>query len=119
MFTSQPNSHDQQSIKTLQNTSMVDAFHEKTIAKANKFKAKNVQPNSASDPNEVQPNSKTILVTQPMSASITTNRQANEVVQSNLVGMFIKYGAPRFVHEGGIDPTQLGDVEYGSLPTLD
>jgi hypothetical protein len=33
--------------------------------------------------------------------------------------MFIKYGAPMFVHEGGIDPTQLGDVEYGSLPTLD
>jgi hypothetical protein len=33
--------------------------------------------------------------------------------------MLVKYGTPRFVHEGGIDPTQLGDVEYGSLPALD
>jgi hypothetical protein len=74
MFTSQPNLEDQQSTKKLQKTSMVDAFHEKTIAKANRSNVKNVQPNSASDPNEVQPNSKTIFVTQPMSASITTNR---------------------------------------------
>jgi len=74
MFTFQPNSHDQQSTKNLQNISMVDAFHEKTIAKANEFKVKNAQPNSTSDPNEVQPNSKAILVTQPISTSITTNR---------------------------------------------
>jgi hypothetical protein len=33
--------------------------------------------------------------------------------------MLVKYGTPRFVHEGGINPTQLGDAEYGSLPTLD
>jgi len=33
--------------------------------------------------------------------------------------MFVKYGAPRFVCEGGIDPTRLGDAEYGSLPAFD
>ncbi len=30
-----------------------------------------------------------------------------------------KYGAPRFVRESGIDPTQLRDVKYGSLLALD
>ncbi len=33
--------------------------------------------------------------------------------------MLVEYGAPRFVHEGGIDLTQLGDVKYGSLLALD
>jgi hypothetical protein len=54
-----------------------------------------------------------------MSACITTNRQANEVVQPNSIGMLVKYEALKFVHEGGIDPTQPSDVEYGSFPTLE
>jgi len=58
----QPNSQDQQSTEKLQDTSMVDAFHEETIAKANEFRAKNAQPYSTGDPNELQPNSKAILV---------------------------------------------------------
>jgi hypothetical protein len=74
MVKSQPNSQDQQSTKKLQNTSMVDAFHEETITKANEFKAKNAQPNSVGDPNEVQPNLKAILVTQPLLANITIGR---------------------------------------------
>jgi hypothetical protein len=32
---------------------MVDASHEKIVTKANEFTIKNVQPDSASDPNEV------------------------------------------------------------------
>jgi hypothetical protein len=33
--------------------------------------------------------------------------------------MLVKYWAPRFVREGGINPTQLGDVKYGSFLALD
>jgi hypothetical protein len=97
---------------------MVDASYEETFTKANEFTIKNVQPNSTSDPNEVQLNLELILVTQLVSTNITTNRQANKVVQPNLVNMFIKYEALRFDGEGGIDPIQLGDVQYGSFPTL-
>ncbi len=80
MVTSQPNSHDQQSIEKLQDISMVDASHEETIIEANKFIAKNVQPNLAGDPSEVYSNSKVVLVTQPMSTSISIGRQVDEVV---------------------------------------
>ncbi|CAM6046718.1 unnamed protein product [Sphagnum compactum] len=119
LVTFQPNSQDQQFTKKLQNTSMVDASHEENFTKPNEFIAKNVQPNSVGDPNEVWPNSEVVLVTQSMSTGITTNRQANKVVQPNSVGMFVKYEALGFAREGGIDPIQPGDVEYGSFPTLD
>jgi hypothetical protein len=33
--------------------------------------------------------------------------------------MLVKHETLRFVCEGGIDLTQLGDAEDGSLPTLD
>jgi hypothetical protein len=33
--------------------------------------------------------------------------------------MFVKYEALKFAREGGIDPIQLGDIEYGSFPTFD
>jgi len=33
--------------------------------------------------------------------------------------MLVKYEALGFVREGGIDPTQPNDVEYGSFPTLE
>jgi len=33
--------------------------------------------------------------------------------------MIFKYEALEFVHEGGIDPTQPSDVEYGSFPALE
>jgi hypothetical protein len=32
---------------------MVDAFHEETIAEVEEFKAKNVQPNSTGEKNEI------------------------------------------------------------------
>lgn len=98
---------------------MVDASYEETFTKANEFITKNVQPNSVGYPNEIQLNSEVILVTQLVSTGITTNRQANKVAQPNSVGMFVKYEALRFGGEGGIDPIQPGDVEYGSFPTLD
>jgi uncharacterized membrane protein len=53
MVTSQPNSHDQRSTENFPDTSMVDASHEETIIEANEFRAKNAQPNSVGDPNEV------------------------------------------------------------------
>jgi hypothetical protein len=53
---------------------MVDASHEKNVAERDKFKAKNVQPDSVGNPNEIQPNLEAILVTQPMSVNITIER---------------------------------------------
>jgi hypothetical protein len=54
-----------------------------------------------------------------VSTNITTNKQVDKVIQPNSIGMFVEYEAPWFVCEGGIDPTQLDDVEYGFLLTLD
>jgi hypothetical protein len=53
---------------------MVDAFHEETIIEVDDFRAKNVQPNSARDKNEVWPNSKAVPMTQLVSTSITIGR---------------------------------------------
>jgi hypothetical protein len=33
--------------------------------------------------------------------------------------MFIEYGTPRFIHDGGIDPTQTCDVRDDYLLTFD
>jgi hypothetical protein len=33
--------------------------------------------------------------------------------------MLVKYGAPRFIYEGRIDPTQIGDARYDSILALD
>jgi hypothetical protein len=81
---------------------MVDASYEETFTKVNEFTTKNVQPSPASDPNEVQLNSEVVLVTKPVLIGITTNRQANKVVQPNSIGMFVKYEALGFGGEGGI-----------------
>jgi hypothetical protein len=53
MITFQPNSQDQQSIDILLDTSMVDASHGEIVAKEDDFRAKNFQPNSIGDKNEV------------------------------------------------------------------
>ncbi len=58
-------------------------------------------------------------MTQLLLASTTIGRHANEVVQWNSIGMFIKYGASRFTHEGGINTTQTSDVGYDFILTLD
>jgi hypothetical protein len=58
-------------------------------------------------------------MTQLVLTSISIDRHVDEIVRSNSIGMLVEYGTPRFVREGGIDPTQLGDVKYGSLLTLD
>jgi hypothetical protein len=50
---------------------------------------------------------------------ITIDKQVDKVVQLDLAGMLVEYGAPRFIHEGGIDLTQASDVECGSLLALD
>jgi hypothetical protein len=47
---------------------------------------------------------------------IITNGQVDEAAQQDLACMLVKYEAPRFIREGGIDLTQPGDVKYGSLP---
>jgi hypothetical protein len=98
---------------------MVDASHEENFTKVDEFTVNNVQPNSAGDPNEVRLNLEVVLVTQPVLTCITTNGQANKIVQPNSVSMFVKYEALRFACEGGINPIQLGDVEYGSFPAID
>jgi hypothetical protein len=33
--------------------------------------------------------------------------------------MLVKYGASRFIHEGGIDPTRTGDVKGDFIFALD
>ncbi len=35
-----------------------------------------------------------------------------------MIGILIEYEVPRFIHEGGIDLTKLGDVEYDFLFAL-
>lgn len=98
---------------------MVDESHGETIIKANDFKTKNVQLDLAKDKNESQSNSETILVTQLVSIGTSIDRQVDEEVQPNLVGMFVKYGTLGFIHEVGIDTTQIGDVEDDFILTLD
>jgi hypothetical protein len=53
MVKSPSNLRDQQSTRILLDISMVDAFHEKTIAEANNFRTKNVQPDLTEDKNEI------------------------------------------------------------------
>jgi hypothetical protein len=77
--------------------SMVDAFHEEAIVEVNNFKTKNIQPNLTGDKNEVELNVKIVLVTQPMLASTTIGRQANEIVQPNSTSMLVQYRAPRCI----------------------
>jgi hypothetical protein len=98
---------------------MVDTSHEEFVIEEDNSRTKNVQPNSVGDKNEAQPNLKIILMTQLMMVGTTINRQANERVQSDSIGMLVKYGVLGFIHEGGIDPTRTSDVKDDSIVTLD
>jgi hypothetical protein len=97
---------------------MVDAFHAETIVEVDDFKTKNIQLDSIIDKNEVRLNVETVLVTQLVLAGTTIGRQVDEVVQLDLAGMLVQYGAPRFI-QGGVDPTQIGDVRDDSILALD
>lgn len=98
---------------------MVDESHGETIIKANDFKTKNVQLDLAKDKNESQSNSEAILATQLVSIGTSIDRQVDEEVQPNLVGMFVKYGTLGFIHEVGLDTTQIGDVGDDFILILD
>jgi hypothetical protein len=116
---SQPISQDQQSIDILLDTSMVDTSHEESIIEEDNSRAKNIQLDLIVDRNEAQPNSEIVLVTQSMMVGITIDRQANEGVQLDPTCMLVKYGALRFIHEGGIDPTRTCDVKDDFILALD
>ncbi len=94
---------------------MVDAFCEKIVAKKNDSRATNVQPNSARDKNEIQPNLGVVPMIELMLASTTIGRHANEPIQLNLARVLVEYGVLGFTHEGGINTTWIGDVGNDSI----
>lgn len=98
---------------------MVEAFHDKTIVVQMTTKPKNVHPNLTGNKNEVQLNVEAILVTQPVLASTIMVRQMDEVVQPNLIGMFVEYGAPRFIQEGQVNPAQTSDARDNFIFAFD
>jgi len=57
----------------------MDTLHEEAIANVNELITKDVQPNLAGDPNEVQPTSKEVVVTQLISISVIINEQVDVV----------------------------------------
>ncbi len=81
MVTFQPHLQDQQFTQETQDTSLVDAFHEKAVIEVNEFKTKDVQLDSVGNLNEIQSNPKVVLVTQLTSTGIITSGQVDEVAQ--------------------------------------
>lgn len=93
----------------------MDTLHEEAIANENEFRTKDVQPNQVGDPNEFQPTSKEVVVTQLILVNVITNEQVDVLNQYNSVGMLVEYGTLGLVGEAKIELTQMSDVEYGFI----
>jgi hypothetical protein len=54
-----------------------------------------------------------------MLVGTSIDRHVDEGIQLNLIAMFVKYGMSWFIHEVGINITQIGDVGNYSIFALD
>jgi len=98
---------DQQFNEEIQGITLMDTLHEEAITDANKLGTKYVQLNS-----------KEVVITQLVLASIITNEQTDATNQHSSTCMLVEYGAPRLVSETNIDLTQPNDGKYGFFSTF-